>query len=335
MMTANPSGRAAPDRDPRRAPAEGAAAARERPSVAVVIPLYNRWDDTRLCLASLEAALAPGDTVILVDNCSSDGSAPRAAHWFETRGSRWSASGERDRLGWRIVVMPSNVGFGAACNAGFAAAPGFDFYWVLNNDTEVDAGALDALLAAAADRPDAGFVGSYVYVWPDVDRVWSNGAAIDLASGDAVHHVRVPSGTVHEVDYVSGCSMLVRRSTLDAVGVFNPAFFMYYEETELQVRARRQGHRVYVAEGSRVGHKVGTREGVSAMRGYHTMRGQVILLRLHGSRPLLAVARAVGSRVGRHLARGRLGAVRAALRGAVDGLRAPLRAGDGVGDSRR
>jgi GT2 family glycosyltransferase len=295
----------------------------QRPSVAVIIPNFNGWRDSESCLLSLERALASRDLVLFVDNGSSDGSFEAATEWFAQRENVWSADLTTEALHYRIIRLPLNVGFGRACNAGFEAGDGYQFFWLLNNDTEVEPSALTNLAHAAMEKPDAGFVGSYVYVWPDKEEVWFNGAVIDVRTGDAVHLLGKRSSEIVEVGYVSGCSMLIRADVVNACGGFHQEFFMYYEETELQLRARSFGFRSYLAPESIVGHKVSTREGVSSFRGYHTMRSQLLFLRMHGTDQVRGIPWAIFKRVGSHLIRRRLHAVLPTVRGAWAGLTAP------------
>ena len=103
-------------------------------AVTIVIPVWNRWDLTRACLASLAPTLRPGDEVVVVDNGSAD-----------------ETGAELARLPWvRTITNPTNRGFAAACNQGAALAAGETLVF-LNNDTLLPAGWLEALLAPFAD----------------------------------------------------------------------------------------------------------------------------------------------------------------------------------------
>lgn len=102
--------------------------------VSIVIPVWNQWELTRACLASLLPTLRPGDEVIVVDNGSEDETAAELARLASVT----------------TITNPTNRGFAAACNQGAALAAGATVVF-LNNDTLLPARWLDGLLAPLAD----------------------------------------------------------------------------------------------------------------------------------------------------------------------------------------
>jgi GT2 family glycosyltransferase len=217
-----------------------------RPVCSVVIPSYNGRALLETCLASVERHLPAGlpVEVVVVD----DGSTDDTPEWLARR------------HGWVCLVRrDTNGGFCAAANAGLAAARG-EFVQLLNNDTEVTPGWLEAGLVPFAD-PTVGSVAPLVLVRSDPTRVDS--------AGDTYAFVGWPSKRGHgepaanwldrstsRVFGASGSSAFYRTSALRKVGGFDPSFGSYYEDVDLAFRLRWAGYQCVFAPQSRVLHEV-------------------------------------------------------------------------------
>jgi GT2 family glycosyltransferase len=208
---------------------------------------------------------------VVVDNGSGDGSLARIAAAIEAEG--WG--------GWaRAVDAGGNRGFSAGNNVGLRllladpAPPAW--LLLLNPDTVVQPGALPALLARGAAGPRIGIVGSRLE-GPDGTPLWSSfpfpspvfeldrglrlGLLTDrLARGRPAALPQVPC----RVDWVSGACLLVRRELLDAIGLMDEGYFLYYEEVDLCRRAARAGWECWYEPAARVVHLEGQSTGVSS-----------------------------------------------------------------------
>jgi len=122
------------------------------PVVSIVIPVWNRPDLTSQCLEAIRRTAGLPHEVIVVDNCSTDGTREFLAQ-----------EDEAGRL--RAILNPENRGFGKACNQGLDAARGRHVLF-LNNDTIPLAGWLEALVRTVEDDPGVGVVGSRL-LYPD------------------------------------------------------------------------------------------------------------------------------------------------------------------------
>jgi N-acetylglucosaminyl-diphospho-decaprenol L-rhamnosyltransferase len=154
----------------------------------------------------------------------------------------------------RLFENRENVGFGRGCNQGFAAAKGRQVYF-LNPDAELTSDtALQTLCRAMEDHPQWGIAGTRVLKaddeieapalsYPDQDRVTTNFASLP-----------------GKIAWVIGASMMVRRNVFEQLGGFDPAFFMYGEETDLCLRARRAGFEIGYVEDVEVRHIGGASE---------------------------------------------------------------------------
>jgi len=211
----------------------------ERPLCSVVIPTYNGRALLGTCLASV-ALHRPTDPslpieVIVADDASTDGTA------------EWLACVHPDV---RLVRLERNGGFCAAANAGIAAARG-RFIQVLNNDTEVAAGWIEAGLDPFAD-PTVGAVAPLVLASFDPARVDSAGDSYSLTGwptkrGQGQQAALFAARLVEEVFGASGSSAFYRAAALEQAGTFDPLFGSYYEDVDLSFRLRWAGYRCLFA----------------------------------------------------------------------------------------
>lgn len=159
--------------------------------------------------------------------------------------------------GARVESSRVNLGFGGGCSLGAAVARG-EFLVFLNDDAEVEPGWLDALVTTAEAHPEAGAIGSRV-LFPD-GRLQEAGSVIWNEGGTyAVGGDRTPEDRAYmylrEVDYCSGCSLLVRRTVWDALGGFDDRYFpAYYEDADLCMGIRGLGYSVLYQPRSVVRH---------------------------------------------------------------------------------
>jgi GT2 family glycosyltransferase len=212
------------------------------PRVTVVIPNWNGERFLEICLGSLRTQTFRDFKTLLVDNGSSDGSVAFVEENFPEV---------------RVVRLPENLGFSAAVNAGIKASKA-DLVALLNNDTEVDPGWLEALVRAADDHPEAGFFASKLVDYRD--RRLLDGA------GDALRRSGLPYRLGHgEIDrgqfereafVFSACAAaaLYRREMLNDIGLFDEDFFSNCEDWDVGFRAQLAGYRCVYVPGSVVYH---------------------------------------------------------------------------------
>lgn len=218
----------------------GAPSSPELP-VYVLVLNWNNWKDTNECLESLKRLEYAEWKVIVLDNGSTDGS----VKWIRGRFPEVE-----------IMELGENLGFAKGNNAGIRAAlnRGAEFVWVLNNDTTVDPKALRAMVEKAETDPNIGAVGSAIYSMQDRQRiqVWGGGY-VNFLLGRS-RHFTTPVRD-EELHFITGASLLIRRQTLEDLGLLDEGFFMYWEDADYCLRLRRSGRRLAVAEKSRVWHR--------------------------------------------------------------------------------
>ncbi len=219
------------------------------PKVSIIIPAYNGWGINYQCLRSIrENTEGVSYEVIFADDVSTD----------ETRFI--------DRYIANIVHLRNekNLGFLQNCNHAATFAKG-EFVHFLNNDTKVTRGWLSSLLNLMEKDPSIGMAGSKL-VYPNGRLQEAGGIIWQDASGWNYGHKQNPAkpefNYVKEVDYISGASILVRKSLWKELGGFderyNPA---YCEDTDLAFSIRQKGHKVVYQPLSRVLHFEGFSHG--------------------------------------------------------------------------
>lgn len=221
--------------------------ARER--VVSIILNWNGVAHTAACLRSLAGLEGVDHVPLVVDNGSTDGSVARLRAEFP---ELW------------IVETGANLGFGGGVNHGIAAAlsAGADFLWLLNNDTTVAPDALRELIAALRTRPEAGFASSLIYSADRPDVIWYAGSTLTAPFGHLIHRGmgetdRGQFARVEEFPVACACSLLVRGSMVQEIGLLPTDYFLYWEDVAWSDVAAAAGWKTLFVPRSRVWHESG------------------------------------------------------------------------------
>ncbi len=235
------------------------------PEVSVIIPVFNQWELTRDCLASIIAS-APLDRleVIVVDDASTDLTP--------------SELGRVSNL--RVVANAANAGFTRSANRGAQAARG-RYLLFLNNDTRVCPGWLEGLVEATG-APGVAAAGSKLLYPSGLLQeagavIWSDGSGWNLGRG---RNPRRPEYSYRrDVDYCSAASLMVRAEAFTQAGGFDERYSPgYYEDADLCFTLRALGHRVVFEPSSVVIHLEGGTYGTEwrpPAAGAHGKAGQL------------------------------------------------------------
>lgn len=242
-------------------------------TVAVIIVSYKSAALAIESLRSVQAERAAdgglGIRAVVVDNASGD--FPRITQAVTENGwSSWVAT----------VLAPRNGGFAYGNNLGIRHAlrnGGADYVYLLNPDTQVRTGAIAALVRFLESQPRIGIAGSSFENedgsdWPIAFRFPSLVSELSQALGlgpvmrllDRWAVAREMSQLEPQpVDWICGASMMVRAAVLEAIGGLDEGYFLYFEETDFCLRARRAGFPTWYVPQSRVMHVGGQSTGVT------------------------------------------------------------------------
>ncbi|MEV5832859.1 glycosyltransferase family 2 protein [Nocardia sp. NPDC052112] len=226
---------------------------RDDKSVGLVLVTYGSSDDLPPFLKSLPRAVEPLSLQIAcVDNASTDGSADIV-----------------EDFGAKVIRNAENVGLTRAINQGAEQA---DTEWLLiaNPDTQLTPGSIARLVETAMTDDRIGLVGPRISrldgtPYPTGRRFPSIGIGILHALLGSVWpgnpatraYFGNPVDVVSDVDWISGCCMLFRRSVFDAIGGYDERYFMYFEETKAALDVHRAGYRVVVDPTVEIRHREG------------------------------------------------------------------------------
>lgn len=227
----------------------------EQPRVSIIIPVFNKWNYTAACLRSLASSKnLPALEVILVDDHSRDETSEQA----------------QKVQGLQYLRNHKNLGFVGSCNRGLEAARG-EFTLLLNNDTQVLDGWLDALLDTFEKFSDTGLCGAQL-LYPDGSLQEAGGIIFNDGSGwNYGKHDDADRPEYHyarEVDYCSGACIMLRTEVFRELKGFDARYApAYYEDTDLAFRVREAGLKVRYQPAARIIHHEGITSGTDLNSG--------------------------------------------------------------------
>lgn len=224
------------------------------PKVSFVTVCYNTPHLIRVLLSGVErASFGFPFEYFLVDN-GADGTAKMVA----------------ERFPWARVINPgSNVGFAKGNNMAFRQAEG-EYVMLINPDLTIFQGEMEKLLAFAEEHNSIGLIGPRIEnpngtrqesctrfphpLMPLYSRTVLGRTNTGQRALDTYYMRDLDHDGVHDTESLYGSAMLIRRSVLDGIGMFDERFFMYYEDVDLCRRVWKNGGRVAYAPVARFVH---------------------------------------------------------------------------------
>jgi GT2 family glycosyltransferase len=286
----------------------------DSPLIYVSIVNWNRANDTIECLRALASSDYSNYRPLIVDNGSTDGSPDAIRAGFPAA---------------EVIANQDNLGFARASNIGIVHAlkQGADYVLLLNNDTLVSERLLTELVAVGESDPKIGMLVPKIYYHGGERRLWSAGARwrrfpprvtiIGFGKEDSPAY-----SFQREVDYATGCAMLVKREVFERVGMFDPAFFMYHEDYDFSARVRRGGYRIVYVPQAVMWHKVSASTGEgSPLKWYYLGKYIALFYLKHCRLPRLSLALFVLWVLARETVKGNARHLDSYLRGLRDGWR--------------
>jgi GT2 family glycosyltransferase len=217
------------------------------PLVYAVVLTWNQRKDTLECLESLLETDYPNLRLLVVDNGSSDGTEESITKRFPDV---------------ELIINKENLGFVGGNNMAIESAlrRDADYVLILNNDTVVAKDLVGRLVTAAESDSQIGVVTPKIYFHDDRSRIWAAGACRPLfMPGMKLIGYGKEDGPAYaqerDVEFATGCAMLVKAAVFQEVGLFDPAYFIYHEDFDLCERVRSSGYRIFYVPEAKVWHK--------------------------------------------------------------------------------
>lgn len=236
------------------------------PHVEIIVLNWNGKDDTVECLRSLDKIDYPNKQISVVDNASTDDSVELIKGEFPDVS---------------IIENETNLMYAGGNNAGIRKAldKNAEYILILNNDTAVQKDFLIYLMRTALSERGAGIVCPKICYYENVGMIWYAGGFVNFFSGNIYHRGLRKLDTkgfdvTDEVDYATGCCMLITRAVFDEIGLLDEKYYIYTEDVDFSFRARKAGFKVVFEPRSIIWHKVSsaTGGGITPFKIYHKIR---------------------------------------------------------------
>ena len=217
--------------------------------IYIVILNWNLPGDTVDCIHSVLNSVSPDMHIVMVDNGSHDNSVNIIRQHFGTS--------------IELLENKTNLGFAGGVNVGLRHALEHEArsILILNNDTIIDASMINRLVETAENHPNAGLIGPVIYYYSDkAQRIWRVGdldlPIIPIPMRLSDRRVTAAGHTDFRLGYITACGMLIRRQVLEAIGLFDERYFMYYEDADFCQRAKNAGFEIWCSPQAKMWHKV-------------------------------------------------------------------------------
>lgn len=220
--------------------------------IGIIIVNYNGEKYTNDCIKSVLKSSYQNYLVIVVDNASTDNSV-RLLEEFNNK----------------IVIIKNNenLGFSGANNIGikYALENECEYVLLLNNDTEIDKELIKNMVDASIKNNNA-IISPKIYYYDEPNKIWSAGGGLNWKKGLSFHYGQdeVDKGQFDqqkEIDFATGCCILIHKSVFDKIGFLAEEYFLYFEDTDFCVRAKRAGIKIIYEPKAKLWHKVSSTTG--------------------------------------------------------------------------
>lgn len=210
------------------------------PKVFIIVLNYNGKTTLSSCLASIYSSTYPKFEVVVVDNDSHDGS-------FELAKTNFSRA--------HFIKNSTNTGFASGSNLGirFALEKFADYVLVLNNDTYLKKDTLSKLVTLAQSHPVPAIINPLI-LNRDEKTVWFAGGVIEWLKMKNVHLTKTSLATPYPTEYCTGCAMFVSKEIFKKIGLFDQRYFLYYEDADFSLRARKVGFDLLICPTAKITH---------------------------------------------------------------------------------
>ena len=241
--------------------------------LAIIIVNWKQYDLTKKCIISVSKVKFKNYKIILVDNESNEKNLNLLLN---------------DLNNLKVIKNKSNLGFGEANNQAinYALNENFDYVMLLNNDTEVDHNFISPLINSIEKNSSIGGVQPLIMNYNNRDLIWSAGGYINKFFGNTTTNKSL--GKKLNLDWITGCCMLLKTEVIKKTKLFDENFFAYYEDVDWSLRIKDLGYSLQLVETSLIYHhgsissNNSTSEGrLSAYVHYLNFKNHIYFLRKH------------------------------------------------------
>lgn len=244
--------------------------------LSIIIVNYKNTEITADCVRSIRKSSFRDFQVIIVDNESTPEGLAKLRETCP------------DSI---IIPEEENIGFAEGNNAGirYALQSGSQMILLLNNDTVVDENMLLNLVETAQRNPKIGVVGAKIFYHDSPNTLWFAGGSLNIHKGLATHDGLKQTDRSEfcfekETDFVTGCCLLTKRDVIEKIGALESRFFLYYEDSDFCVRARKAGYLIIYQPKAFLFHKVSKSvEWDSPIYIYFNLRNKILFVLKHNS----------------------------------------------------
>lgn len=301
-----------------------------QPRVSIIILNWNGWKDTIECLESLYQITYSNFDVVVIDNDSQDDSIEKIRNYangqikienkffiydisnkpikileFKSDEALITKKMNFDKIpqNRKLIVIKNekNDGFAIGNNLGIQYAlkecdP--DYILLLNNDTVVSRTFLSKLVDTAEASNEVGIVGPKICYYTDPEKIQTIGVNINFWTGETIAfgHKKIDddiyftSDTIC-ADYVYGACLLIKVKVIQIIGLLDPIYFLYSEETDWCLRAKKFGYKSVCCLTSKIWHKSQASSSKKLKFSvYYPIRNRIILLRKYSPKILLIIS---------------------------------------------
>ena len=222
------------------------------PLIYIILINYNGYKDTIECVQSLKKINYKNFKIVIVDNASTNDSIVHLNKLDDCT----------------IIESKNNLGFAGGNNLGikYAIKNLADYVLLLNNDTVVENDFLDKMIKTFSVNEEIGVVGCKIKYYTQKNVIWYGGGRINWFKFIGEHYgmKEIDKGQYdekQEIDFMTGCCMLISREAIEKVGVLTEDYFMYFEDVDYCVKVRQAGFKIYYNPEAVIYHKVGFASG--------------------------------------------------------------------------
>jgi GT2 family glycosyltransferase len=237
----------------------------KKQNIVAIIINYNGGEQILDCIHSLTRQTLIPDQIVVVDNQSTDGSLNKVRHLFPNV---------------TTIENGYNAGWGIGCNVGIQSTKS-EYIALINNDAYLDFDCLEEMVRAIQLRPDYGSCASKILLWDDPRTIEAAGVAIYM-DGSSIGRGRLQPveqyTDLKEIFCANDCCCLYRRQMIEDIGLYDPDFFIYCDETDIGWRQQLAGWRCVYAPKAIAYHAHSKSAGsYTDFKAYHVERNRVFL----------------------------------------------------------